>query len=141
LVDREDIEHYFFYIVLQPVNDGLVDDIREYPGYNCFEDAVTGTTRQYKRKGKLALGAEKLKEVTPGQRPRKTKTSGPKDHRPRVLAIEAWRRDAGNAWYFPIQFEYKEASASYRAGNLDVKFPEGTYKPPLFTVARNGTIV
>ena len=204
LVDREDIEHYFFYIVLQPVNDGLVDDIREYPGYNCFEDAVTGTTRQYKvikwkeyndakrrkktavsiddftelctlkyerlpgyeqltqdeyadmmrrklveytkkaieqRNGKPALGAEKLKEVTPGARPRKTKTSGPNDHRPRVLAIEAWRRDAGNAWYFPIQIEYKEASASYRAGNLDVKFPEGTYKPPLFTVARNGTIV
>jgi|GEM_PF-778510 len=204
LVGPEDIEAYFFYIVLQPVNDGLVDDIRDYPGYNCFEDAVTGTARQYKvikwkeyndakrrkktpvsiddftelctlkyerlpgyeeltqeeyadimrrklvehtkkvleqRQGKPSLGAEKLKEVTPGAKPKKTKTSGPNEHRPRVLAIEGWRRAAGNAWYFPIQFEYKEASASYRAGNLDAKFPEGTYKPPLFTVARNGTII
>jgi hypothetical protein len=44
----EDIEEYFFYTVLQPVNDGLVDEISQYPGYNCFEDAVTGRERQYK---------------------------------------------------------------------------------------------
>jgi hypothetical protein len=44
----EDIEEYFFYTVLQPVNDGLVDDIARYPGYNCFEDAITGMERQYK---------------------------------------------------------------------------------------------
>ena len=204
LVGPEDIEAYFFYIVLQPVNDGLVDDIREYPGYNCFEDAVTGTSRQYKvikwkeyndakrrkktpvsiddfteictlkyervpgyerltqdeyeqmmrrklvehtkraiekRNGRPSFGAERLKEVRPGSRPKKTKTSGPKDHRPRVLAICSWRRAAGNDWYFGIQGEYKVASASYRAGNLDVKFPDGTYKPPLFTVAREGKII
>jgi hypothetical protein len=48
LPGSEDIEEYFFYTVLQPVNDGLVDDISQYPGYNCFEDAVTGKRRQYK---------------------------------------------------------------------------------------------
>lgn len=42
-----DIEDRFFYTVLQPVNDGLVDDIRDYPGYNCFEDAINGTLRQF----------------------------------------------------------------------------------------------
>lgn len=43
----EDIEKYFFYIVLQPVNDGLVDKISDYPGYNCFNDAVSGITKKY----------------------------------------------------------------------------------------------
>jgi hypothetical protein len=43
-----DIENWFFYTVLQPVNDGLVDDIRKYPGYNCFEDAIRGVRRKFK---------------------------------------------------------------------------------------------
>ncbi len=44
----EDIEEYFFYTVLQPVQDGLVDRISEYPGYNCFSDAVSGVVKRYK---------------------------------------------------------------------------------------------
>lgn len=48
LPGSEDVEEKFFYTVLQPVNDGLVDDITHYPGYNCFEDAITGKVRYYK---------------------------------------------------------------------------------------------
>ncbi|MCO6431247.1 MAG: hypothetical protein J5J00_10330 [Deltaproteobacteria bacterium] len=44
----EDLENYFFYTVLQPVQDGLVERISEYPGYNCFHDAVYGIKRKYK---------------------------------------------------------------------------------------------
>ncbi len=33
--------------MLQPVQDGIVDDIKDYPGYNCFEDAISGVTRKY----------------------------------------------------------------------------------------------
>ncbi len=44
----EDIEEYFFYTVLQPVKDGLIRHIKEYPGYNCFYDAVRGLSRKYK---------------------------------------------------------------------------------------------
>jgi hypothetical protein len=202
LPGNQDLEEYFFYTVLQPVNDGLVDDIRDYPGYNCFEDAVTGTARKYKvinwkqyndarrwdpsvsigeftelctlsyerlpgyeqlsqaeyetvmrrkldertrkllhaRDGKPCLGAAKLQNIQPGARPKHSKVSGPQDHRPRVLSKSRKRRSAAKAWYFSIHFAYKKASKLYRAGNLDVKFPEGTYKPPLFTVARAGTI-
>lgn len=43
-----DIEEYFFYIVLQPVLDGLVDNIFDYPGYNCFIDAITGRKRTWR---------------------------------------------------------------------------------------------
>lgn len=203
LPGSKDLEDFFFYTVLQPVNDGLVDDIKDYPGYNCFEDAVTGTVHQYKvinwkqyndakrwdnsvsiedftelctlkyerlpgyehlsqpeyesmmraklsertkeilgdRKGRPCLGAAKLKKVQPGARPKKTKISGPQDHRPRVLSRNPVRRSAGEAWYFSIHFEYKDASKEYRAGNPDVQFPDGTYKPPLFTVARDGKIL
>lgn len=48
LPGAEDIEEQFFYTVLQPVQDGLVDSITDYPGYNCFEDAINGRTRQFK---------------------------------------------------------------------------------------------
>ena len=47
LPGAQDIEEQFFYTVLQPVQDGLVDDIKDYPGYNCFEDAISGVTRKY----------------------------------------------------------------------------------------------
>jgi len=44
----EDIEKQFFYTVLQPVKDGLVERISDYPGYNCFHDAVWGIPRTFK---------------------------------------------------------------------------------------------
>jgi hypothetical protein len=202
LVGNLDIEDRFFYIVLQPVNDGLVDDIRDYPGYNCFEDAINERARQCRvvkwkeyndarrwnpsvpiedftelctlkydrlpgyenltqtqyvsmmrrklkertaevvksRGGKPSLGADRLKQVQPGARPKNTKTSGPRDHRPRVLSKDPARRSTGEAWYFSIYFDYKERSKRYRAGEADVEFPKGTYKPPLFTVAFSGGI-
>jgi len=43
-----DIESRFFYTVLQPVQDGLVPKISEYPGYNCFNDAIHGIERKFK---------------------------------------------------------------------------------------------
>ena len=42
------LEEYFFYTVLQPVQDGLVEKISDYPGYNCFHDAVWGVSREFK---------------------------------------------------------------------------------------------
>ena len=44
----EDVEKYFFYTVLQAVQDGLVERISDYPGYNCFDDAVWGRERKFK---------------------------------------------------------------------------------------------
>jgi len=202
LPSAADIEEYFFYVVLQPVKDGLVNDIRQYPGYNCFEDAVTGRVRQYcvvnwkkyndakrwdpnvpiekflethslkfsrlpgyeglsqaeyesmmrrklkkrtadiirQRAGKPCLGADKLTMVQPGSRPHRTKTSSRYDHRPRVLSRNPKRRATGNDWYFQTIGEYKHCSKLYRAGDLTVVFPKGTYKPPLFTVAFSGAI-
>ena len=202
LPGEKDIEEQFFYTVLQPVQDNLCDDIRRYRGYNCFEDAVTGRSREYKvvrwkeyndarrwrkdvsiedftdrfeltyerlpgyeelsqdeyakmmrkklrqrtkeiiaeRKGESSAGDQYLRNVVPGARAKNPKVSTIRDHRPRVLSKDPDRRRAGNDWYFTIHFNYKQASKEYRSGNLDVEFPEGTYKPPLFTVAFTETI-
>ncbi|MCB0321666.1 MAG: hypothetical protein KDD60_12130 [Bdellovibrionales bacterium] len=47
IIGDQEVENQFFYTVLQPVQDGLVKSIDEYPGYNCFYDAVYGIKRQY----------------------------------------------------------------------------------------------
>lgn len=47
LPGNEDVEKQFFYTVLQPVSDGLVDSIFDYPEYNCFSDAVHGRERKF----------------------------------------------------------------------------------------------
>jgi putative transposase len=202
LPDPEDIEEQFFYTVLQPVQDGLVDDISQYPGYNCFEDAITGTVRSCKsvdwkryndarrwdkdvniedfvtiyelkyerlpgyqnlssaeyeilmrnklrertaqvlrdRKFSTSMGASRLRKIRPGTRPLETKTSTRLQHRPRVLCKDNARRAQAKAWYFSIYFDYKEKSQKYRGGDKEVKFPEGTYKPPVFTCSNNEII-
>ena len=191
----EDIEEWFFYTVLQPVQDGLVEKISDYPGYNCFHDAIWGITRtckvinwgaynsakryrkvvnladfteevtlQYERlpgyehlsqkeyaklmerkleerrckivearraEGKGFAGREACLRTVPGSVPRETKTSTRYSHRPRVLCVclERWKQAMGE--YFERYYAYREASRRYRAGELTVKFPPGTYKPIL----------
>ena len=202
---QEDIEKYFFYIALQPVNDGLVDRISDYPGYNFFNDAVSGIKRKFKvfnqtrysdavrygsavnikdfydeyelvyqrlpgyehlsqseykrlmheklehyrqevlieraeKNKNKSLGKQKLKQITAGSSPRRTKSIGRFGHRPRVLATCHQRRHVMKGWYFQIYFEYKEASAKYREGDHSVEFPPGTYKPPKFTCACHDTL-
>ncbi len=56
---HEDIEEQFFYTVLQPVQDGLVERISDYPGYNCFSDAINGIERKYKVVNWAAYNVEK----------------------------------------------------------------------------------
>lgn len=65
LPGAEDIKEYFFYTVLQPVQDGLVADIAEYPGYNCFKDAIWGR----KKKFKVVRWAEYNRAVKKNQNP------------------------------------------------------------------------
>lgn len=190
-----DLEDKFFYTALQPIQDGLVEKLSEYPWYNCFHDAVNGIERKFvitrwkeynvakkrnpstsikdyqdefilkyeripgyehlsqkeysvmmyeklekrrlevvaerKTAGKGFLGREGLLKVPRGAIPRNPKTSTRTSHRARVLSICPERRAIYKAWYFDTYFKYKEASKRYRAGELDVEFPEGTYKPYL----------
>jgi hypothetical protein len=58
-----------------------------------------------------------------------------------VLSKDRGKRAAGEKWYFTIYFKFKVTSKKYREGDLTTKFPEGTYRPPLFTVVYTGTIL
>lgn len=191
----EDIEEYFFYTVLQPVQDGLVRSLSEYPFYNCFHDAIYGVKRRFKvinwsafnsakrydsaahirdyteyielqytrlpgyealskteyvklmleklhvreqaivakrlSEGRGFLGRENLLKVRRGALPRSTKTSTRYSHRPRILSVCPKRRQQYRAWYFAVYSAYREASRCYRAGELTVNFPDGTYRPHL----------
>lgn len=75
------------------------------------------------------VGRERLLQAVPGTRAKKSKTSNDRSHRPRVLSVCPKRRAEEKSWYFDIYFRYREASRRYRAGELDVEFPEGTYRP------------
>lgn len=187
------VEDRFFYTVLQPVQDGLVDSIFKYPGYNCFDDAVSGKVLEFenvnwkayqaalKRNKKVSIqdyveivkfsytrlpgyenlsqeeykasmykklyerqnnivkerrakglgfvGADKLKLVKPGANTRNSKKSDINSHRPRVLSVCPKLFAQCIEWYFKIYKWYKEASESYRNGDLSVEFPPNTYKP------------
>lgn len=189
----EDIEEYFFYTALQPIQDGLVEKIKDYPGYHFFHDAVFGIERKfevihwreyhlakrsnpraaikdfteivtlkYQRlpgyehlpqkeyakimyqkledrrvkivkdrrvKGLSFIGKAKLLQTRRGAYPKNSKMSSIKDHRPRVLSVCPVRRAECNDWYFSLYFDYLKASAEYRAGNFEVEFPEGMYRP------------
>jgi REP element-mobilizing transposase RayT len=45
---KDDIERQFFYTALQPVQDGLVEKLSQYPFYNFFHDAICGIERKFK---------------------------------------------------------------------------------------------
>ena len=47
LPTAEDVENWFFYTVLQPVQDGLVEKIGQYHSYNCFHDAIWNIKREH----------------------------------------------------------------------------------------------
>jgi hypothetical protein len=86
-----------------------------------------------KRRKEEGLGfadPDAVLRTPPGARPKNTKTSTRYSHRPRVLSVCPERRKAANTWYFSIYAEYKKASLRYRSGELNVKFPPGTYMPP-----------
>jgi hypothetical protein len=201
IASDKDIERQFFYTVLQPVSDGLVPRISEYPFYNCFHDAVCGIKRKHKSvnwgkynaakrhnpnlhpkdfteiyylsyerlpgyeelspheyrvlmekkleehrqeiirkresEGKFTfLGTEALLKTIPGTPAKNPKRSTIRSHRPRVLSSSNERRAIAKMWYFSIYFKYKKASLRYRAGELDVEFPPGTYRPPSWQVVR-----
>jgi REP element-mobilizing transposase RayT len=113
------------------------------PGYEDL-DQVTyeGLLKRelYQRQSKLVeerlhekkgfLGLSKLRKQETGAKPLSTKTSTRHSFRPLVLTLCSETK----RWFLQIYFGIKElflkASAGFRAGNLTVDFPKGTYPPP-----------
>ena len=192
LPGAEDLENWFFSTVLKPVQDGLVEKISDYPGYNSFSDAIHGTHRTFKvlrlaeyntakrhgrkvhikdfidivtlkyerlpgyeklskkeyaalmmkkleekrvsivkdrlSKGLGFIGKDALLKLKPGALP-PPHAGTPEEYRPKVLSISPKRKAKCDSWYLDICLTHKEASRRYRLGELNVKFPPGTYRP------------
>lgn len=72
-----------------------------------------------------------LEALKPGDKPKTTKTSKRDSKRPLILTMCAATRKRFLEWYFDMREQYRRASARFRAGELDVVFPPGTYRPVL----------
>ena len=62
----EDLEDRLFYCALQAVDAGLAEKISDYPGYNSFDDAISGRVRRIRQVDWAAYNEAKRK----GRRPR-----------------------------------------------------------------------
>lgn len=94
--------------------------------------------KQREEEGKGFLGLSKLLKIKVGSKPRETKTSTRKSKRPLFLCSCEETLKACLDWYFAMLDAYKKASKRYLAGNLEVNFPPGTYKP---VIPSGGTAV
>ena len=151
---NEDIEKYFFYTVLQPVQDGLVPKISQYPGYNCFSDAVWGRKKKFKvvrwgeynarlKRDPTANIADYTEVVEleyerlPGYEELTQKEYAylmMKKLEVRRQAIVEQRAARGTRVCRkrePIKNHPWLSSLDYRSGKLNVVFPHGTYPPQL----------
>ena len=96
-----------------------------------FDERRAAVVAKRKAEGKGYLGVKGQRAIKPGQRALSPKVSTRDSKRPRVLCknLEIWQKTMD--WYFRTYFSYKEASRRYRAGEENVEFPPGTYKPYL----------
>ncbi len=83
-----------------------------------------------KAEGRTFLGRERLLAQEPGTAAKNPKKSKPYSRRPLVLSVCKEAKAQFLEWYFSVYSEYKRAVKKYLAGNLSVKFPPGTYRPP-----------
>ena len=86
--------------------------------------------RARKEENKGFMGEEKLKAQSSGTYPASTKTSTRSSHRPLYLSLCPETLANCLSGYFSVFNAYKLASHRYRRGNLDIKFPPGTFRPP-----------
>jgi REP element-mobilizing transposase RayT len=86
--------------------------------------------------GKGFASCEALKSLTPGVRPKSTKTSTRESKRPLVLTLCLETKKRFLDWYFSMLAAYKDASRRFRDGILDAPFPPGTFRPPHFCISQ-----
>ncbi len=97
------------------------------------EELRVELVKERKAKGLGFLTREQLLNTVPGSLPKTTKKSKRDSKRPLVLTQCPEAKKRFLEWYFSIYQAYKVAVKLYRLGKLDVKFPAGTYRPPVFS--------
>lgn len=103
--------------------------------YKKLEERRLAIVAERKKAGKGFLGQKALKNVKPGARPHITKTSTRTSHRPLVLSACQETKQHCLERYFCTLDRYKQASIRYLKGEITVRFPTGTYRPPMLCAA------
>jgi hypothetical protein len=80
---------------------------------------------------RAVVGVPALRRLDPRDRPRKPKRSGlqPLCHAADPVLRKAYKRD----WREFLK-AYRAASIAYRAGDFEIDFPDGSFRPPLITM-------
>jgi REP element-mobilizing transposase RayT len=99
--------------------------------FDLVEERRKEIVAERRAQGLGFAGRAYLLSIVPGSKPVSTKTSTRKDFRPRFLSGSKKVNDECTVWYFDMYFTFKNASKRYRAGELDVEFPPGMYRPYL----------
>lgn len=103
-------------------------DDQEYQKRCCqlLESIREETKARFRRNGVTPMGPRAIRRQSPHSRPRRPKrTPAPLCHASTQRARREFRRK-----YRAFVSEYKAASARYRAGDLDVLFPQHCFPPP-----------
>ncbi len=180
----------FLYAALNPTSTGLVEDPKNYPGYNSFNDAINNKTltfrmlnrskyyrrKQYdknarkqdfietyylnfkrlpvymnisqekykeillqkyenrrkdliKNRGKKFPVLEKIKNISVGSSPYKSKKSTRDSKRPLILTKCIETKQQYLTWYFDVVRSFRNAVSKFKSGIINVVFPVGTYRP------------
>lgn len=81
--------------------------------------------------GKRFLGKKNLAKQKLGSIPKNSKISNRYSFRPLVLSLCKKTKSLFLENYFTIYNSYKELSILFRNGNFKIRFPSGTYPPPI----------
>lgn len=186
ILSDEDLIEAFLYVTTNPGRHGLVQDSREWPGLNSYEQCLTERERAFsfyhysaqdgeqritkhklrlsvlppfeelskkERREKLSsllrkrteritqercengqgfLGLSGIREQEPGARPQNISRS----KKPPCYTKYATLRREFRKMMKLLRQRYNEASVQFRLGDMNVTFPEHTFKPPLHRLPR-----
>jgi hypothetical protein len=98
---------------------------------HLVREAEESAAEERAAEGRSVVGVRALRRLDPRDRPRDPKKSGrqPLCHTSDPEVRRQYRRD----WREFLR-AYRAASIAYRAGDLGVEFPDGSFRPPLVTM-------
>jgi len=94
-----------------------------------IEDRRCQLVEERFKAGKGFLGIKKLKEQTPGQKPKTTKTSSESSFMPIVQCSCPKLKEEYLKFYFDTVAEFRACFKKLKQGKQNVTFPSGTYPP------------
>ncbi|MFN8389429.1 MAG: transposase [Bdellovibrionota bacterium] len=96
---------------------------------NELSDRTKQVVKERKDENKGFANKQSLRTIERGAKPRMTKTSVRDSKRPLIFASTSELKKQMLEWYFDLVARYRVASQKFRAGALNVIFPDGTYRP------------